>query len=75
MKLFPVMFSAGALAALSACTSSDATTVRLSNVWNTTCGAGGQNVVISAPTMAQFHAAVEKTAECQRGYTAVAPTR
>jgi hypothetical protein len=59
---------------LSACASSDATVVRMSNVWSTTCSAGGQSVVVSAPTLAQFHAAIEKAPECARGYTAAAPS-
>jgi|GEM_PF-3033816 len=61
--------------ALSACASSNASTVRLSNVWSTTCNSGGQAVVVSAPTLSEFHAAVEQAPECARGYTATAPVR
>ncbi|CCG09117.1 hypothetical protein [Pararhodospirillum photometricum] len=61
------------VAGLSACASSNAQTVRLSHVWSTTCQLGGQSVVVSAPTLGEFHAAVEKAPECARGYTATAP--
>lgn len=72
--MFPVVCAAVVLG-LSACASSDAKVIRMSNVWSTSCGSGGQAVVVSAPTLAEFHAAVEKTAECQHGYTATPPTR
>lgn len=75
MKLLPLAAAAGLVAALSACSSTDATTVRLSNVWNTTCGNGSGGVVVSAPTLEQFHRAVEQAPECQRGYTANPPVR
>jgi len=74
-KLAVVIVAVGSLLGLSACASSEATTVRLSNVWSTTCGTGSQGVVVSAPTMAEFHAAVEKAPECAHGYTANAPAR
>jgi hypothetical protein len=74
MTKLSLLAAAGALLGLSACSSSDANIVRMSNVWSTTCGSGGQNVVISAPTLAEFHAAVEKAPECARGYTATAPS-
>lgn len=76
MKKFLTLAAVGiALLGLSACASSNATVVRMSNVWSTTCGNGGSSVVVSAKTLAEFHAAVEKTPECSRGYTANAPTQ
>ncbi|MDY0240932.1 MAG: hypothetical protein VB101_07695 [Rhodospirillaceae bacterium] len=47
----------------------------MSNVWHTSCGAGSGMVVVSAPTLREFHEAVEKTPECSNGYKAEAPTR
>jgi hypothetical protein len=73
MKKLSLFAAIGALLALSACASSDATVLHMSNVWSTTCGAGGQSVVISAKTLAEFHAAVENAPECAHGYTATAP--
>ncbi len=75
MKRVAPLLAVGLALGLSACASSDATTVRLSNVWNTTCGNGSGGVVISAPTLEQFHRAVEQAPECQRGYTANPPVR
>jgi hypothetical protein len=75
MKIRSVLLALGTALTLSACASSNATTVRLSNVWSTTCGSGNQGVVVSAPTLAEFHAAVEKAPECERGYTANPPQR
>lgn len=75
MKFVAPLLATGLALGLSACASSDATTVRLSNVWNTTCGTGSGGVVISAPTLEQFHRAVEQAPECQRGYTANPPVR
>lgn len=74
MNKMTVLVAASALLGLSACASSDAKVVRMSNVWSTTCSAGNQNVVVSAPTLAQFHAAVEQAPECARGYTANPPS-
>jgi hypothetical protein len=64
----------GALLGVTACSSSGSTVVRMSNVWSTTCSTGGQSVVVSAPTLPQFHTAVEGAPECARGYTATAPS-
>lgn len=75
MKLAAPFFAIAAALALSACSSTNATTVRLSNVWNTTCGQGSGGVVVSAPTLQEFHRAVEQAPECQRGYTANPPVR
>lgn len=74
MKFVPFL-AAGCALALSACASSNATTLRLANVWNATCGGGAGSVVVSAPTLEEFHRAVEKTPECLHGYTANAPVR
>lgn len=74
MKKFSILLAVGALLGLSACASSDAKVVHMSNVWSTTCNSGGQSVVISAPTLAEFHAAVQQAPECARGYTAAAPS-
>jgi hypothetical protein len=63
-----------ALLGLSACASSDAKTIRLSNVWSATCTANGQSAVVSAPTLPEFHAAVEQAPECAHGYTANPPS-
>ncbi|PKU22740.1 hypothetical protein [Telmatospirillum siberiense] len=73
MNRISLFLTAGVLLGVSACASSDVKVVRMSNVWSTTCGNGGQSVVISAPTLAQFHAAVEQAPECARGYTATPP--
>lgn len=75
MKFVAPLLATGLALALSACAASNATTVRLSNVWNTTCGTGSGGVVISAPTLEEFHRAVEQAPECQRGYTANPPVR
>jgi hypothetical protein len=74
MNKLVVLTAVGALLGLSACASSDAKTIRLSNVWSTTCGTGSQSAVVSAPTLAEFHAAVEQVPECAHGYTANPPT-
>ncbi len=74
MKKLVILSALGACLGLSACASSNATTVRLSNVWSATCAYAGQNVVVSAPTLQEFHAAVEQAPECSHGYTANAPT-
>ncbi|ABC23557.1 hypothetical protein [Rhodospirillum rubrum] len=74
MNKILALASVSAVLGLSACASSDATVVRMSNVWSTTCGGSGQGVVVSAKTLAEFHAAVEKTPECARGYVANAPS-
>ncbi|MDR3517298.1 MAG: hypothetical protein P4M00_15925 [Azospirillaceae bacterium] len=63
----------GGALVVSACASNDASVVHMSNVWSTSCANGGQSVVISAATLAQFHQAVEAAPECARGYTATAP--
>ncbi|CCG40527.1 hypothetical protein [Magnetospirillum molischianum] len=75
MKTLTVLSAFAVLLGLSACASSNAKTVRLSNVWSTTCVLSGQNVAISAPTLAEFHAAVEQAPECARGYTATPPSQ
>lgn len=75
MNKLVILSAVAACLGLSACASSNAQTVRLSNVWSTTCSVGGQNVVVSAPTLAEFHAAVEQAPECAHGYTANAPVR
>jgi len=75
MKMLPVLSAFALVLGLSACASSNAKTVRLSNVWSTTCTFSGQNVVVSAPTLAEFHAAVEQAPECARGYTATPPSQ
>lgn len=75
MKTVRFVVLACAVLGLSACASSDAKVLRMSNVWHTSCGAGSGMVVVSAPTLREFHEAVEKTPECSNGYKAEAPTR
>jgi hypothetical protein len=75
MNKILVLVAVSGLMGLSACASSDATTVRMSNVWSTTCGSGAQSAMVSAPTLHEFNVAVEKVPECARGYTAVAPSK
>lgn len=74
MKTLLILSALGACLGLSACASSNATTVRLSNVWSSTCSYAGQSVVVSAPTLQEFHSAVEQAPECAHGYTATAPS-
>jgi len=75
MNTVRFVLAAGALLAVSACAGNNSTVLRMSNVWSTTCGTGSAAVVVSAPTLSEFHAAVEKTPECAHGYTANAPIR
>jgi hypothetical protein len=65
----------GTALVVSACASSDASVVRMSNVWSTTCNSGGQSIVITAKTLQEFHQAVEQAPECASGYTATAPVK
>lgn len=74
MNKFSLLIATSAVLGMSACASSHTNVVRMSNVWSTTCNANGQNVVISAPTLAEFHAAIEQAPECTHGYTANAPS-